>query len=91
MIRTLIIALLAVAFAAACASTPPEPEPEPEAVEVVKVVPPPEPEPVPVAEVKPIEQEPELPKTASPLPLLGLAGFGALGLGGALHAIRRRL
>jgi hypothetical protein len=33
---------------------------------------------------------PELPKTASPLPLLLLAGFGSLGLAGALRAFGRR-
>jgi LPXTG-motif cell wall-anchored protein len=89
MIRTLIVALLAVVFAAACASNPPEPEPEPEQVEVADVKPPPPPPAeVEVTEVKQVE---ELPKTASPVPLVGLAGLVAVGLGAGLRVMRRRL
>jgi LPXTG-motif cell wall-anchored protein len=42
-------------------------------------------EPEQVAEVK----EPELPQTASPLPLLALLGFGSLGAGFVLRSIRK--
>ena len=67
-------------------ATPPEPEPV--VVEVVETPPPapvraPAPAPVPVA--APAKQ---LPKTASAMPLIGLAGLSALGLGGALRTIR---
>jgi hypothetical protein len=33
----------------------------------------------------------ELPKTASPLPVLGLMGFGSLGVAIALKAVARRI
>lgn len=36
------------------------------------------------------EPVPEMPKTASPVPLIGLGGLALLGLGGALGLIRRR-
>ena len=54
-----------------------KPKPEPVA---------PKPEPVAVA-----RPEPVLPKTASALPRLGLAGVGALGVAGLLRVLRRRL
>jgi uncharacterized protein HemX len=78
MIRTVVIALLALAFALACASTP---EPKPTSRPIVKTQPAPS---QPVAEA-------QLPKTASPLPLIGLAGLAALGLGAATRVVRRRL
>jgi LPXTG-motif cell wall-anchored protein len=83
-----LIALVALAFA--CASKQPEPvaQAEPEPMMVAEVMPEPEPRYEPVYEPKPMQ---ELPKTASGLPLLGLAGSGALSLAGALRWIRRRL
>jgi hypothetical protein len=47
----------------------------------------PEPAPLPASEVLPAE---ELPKTATPLPLVGLAGLLAAGAAGALHITRKR-
>ena len=45
----------------------------------------------PVAEAAPAPAAPvELPKTASPLPLIALLGLSALGLGGALRAMSKR-
>jgi hypothetical protein len=89
MYRFLVIALLA-AIATACASTP---EPEPEPAPVVEA---PKPEPVEVAVVEPepvVRSEPTrmLPKTASPIPGIGLAGLSALGAGAGLRWTRRRL
>ena len=75
----------------ACATQQPEPEPAPVAVvkpepKPAPVAPKPEPEPVAVSQPKPA-----LPKTASALPRLGLAGVGALGVAGLLRVLRRRL
>ena len=87
MIRIILIALLAAGVALACASTTePEPAPAP-----------------PVAKSEPVRQpakEPartqvsnpvQLPKTASPMPLVGLTGLAALALGVGTRALRRRL
>ncbi len=78
MIRTVVIALLALAFALACASTP-EPKSTPR----------------PIVKAQPVPSQPmveaQLPKTASPLPMIGLAGLAALGLGAATRVVRRRL
>jgi hypothetical protein len=86
MSRMLAIVLLA-AFAAIGCTTTAEPEPEP-VVEtpVAQPTPAPEPEPVPVATSRPAPRE--LPKTASVLPLVGLGGLAALGVGGAIRAAR---
>ena len=83
-----IAVLVLCAFAvAACATQQPEPEPAP--VAVVK------PEPEPQSEARePVtvrRTEPVLPKTASALPRLGLAGASALGVAGLLRVLRRRL
>jgi LPXTG-motif cell wall-anchored protein len=55
--------------------------PQPKPVAVAQAQPQPAPKPAPRA----------LPKTASPLPLIGLAGLALMGLGAGLTAIRRRL
>jgi hypothetical protein len=71
--------------------------PESKEVQVAEVFEPtPAPTPVPSAEpltVAPEEKaaaEPELPKTASPLPLIGMLGMVAVGLAGLLKAVRAR-
>jgi hypothetical protein len=70
--------------------------PEEKEVEVAEVL---EPEPVqtappvveaPVTTAPEPTPEPELPKTASPLPLIGLLGTCALGLAGLIKVIRTR-
>lgn len=91
--RILLVFGLGLVFTlAACASSPepaPEPAPAPPPRAQAPPPPPPEPEPAPVADVEP--RRPVLPKTASSLPALGLAGVVALGAAGALHVARRRL
>ena len=92
MIRTAAIALIVASlFALACTTTS-ETEPAP-APEPTVQAPPPPPEPVsrPVAEPVRVREPIELPKTASPLPLVGLSGLAALGLGGVIRITRRRL
>jgi outer membrane biosynthesis protein TonB len=87
------IAILLVSFLSfACASTQTE-EPVEEPVAEAPPPPPapvrePEPEAQPVAAPAPA---PVLPKTAGPLPAVGLAGVSALGLAGALRLLRRRI
>ena len=82
MIRTAAIALIVASlFTLACTTTS-ETEPEPVAEPVSRPV-----VSEPVRTVEPIE----LPKTASPLPLIGLSGVAALGLGGVMRITRRRL
>lgn len=49
----------------------------------------PPPPPVPAPAVKPAPAPKVLPKTASPLPLIGLAGLAMLGAGATLTAVRR--
>jgi len=86
MIRVLLLCGL-VAFWFACASTPetqPPPTPPPP---VAKPAPPP---PAPVYEPPP-PQVRELPKTASSLPALGLAGLVALAGAGILRGVRKRI
>jgi hypothetical protein len=67
--------------------------PENKEVEVAKVAEPTPPVPAPpvvaMTPAPPSEPLKELPKTASPLPLLILIGFGSLGLAGAFRAIAR--
>jgi len=46
------------------------------------------PAPVPVAEAKPAKKK-KLPKTASPMPLVGLLGGLSVAAGAGLRAIRR--
>jgi LPXTG-motif cell wall-anchored protein len=73
----------------ACSSTPePQPEPTPKPPPVTRQAPPPAPAPEPVTEPPPPL---ELPKTASSLPALGLAGLAALVGAGALRLLRRRI
>ena len=72
------------ALGLACASSPepevaPAPAPAPVVVEAA-------PAPAPVA-----EPVPELPKTASLLPLVGLMGVAGVGLGTATRMARRRV
>jgi hypothetical protein len=89
MIRIILIALLAAGVGLACASTTePEPEPAP-APEVVKSEPVRQPakEPARTQVSNPVQ----LPKTASPMPLVGLTGLAALALGVGTRAVRRRL
>ena len=77
MTRVLILMALLAFLAGACATDTPEPAPA---------------APAPVAQPEP-EPEPEppvLPKTASPLPAVGLVGLISLGLAGGVHALRRR-
>ncbi len=88
MIRIVVSVLLATAVSVACASTQEsESAPEP----VVKTQPSPESAPTRevVAETR-TSTPAQLPKTASPLPLVGLAGLAALGLGVVTRAVRRR-
>jgi hypothetical protein len=69
-------------------------EPEKEEVAVAEVTPAPAVEPEPEV-AAPLEPEPvpepvaELPKTASPLPLIALLGVTALAVSGALKALAR--
>ncbi len=84
MARIFAIALFTTALGLACASSPepevaPEPAPEPVVVEAA-------PAPAPVA-----EPVPELPKTASLLPLVGLMGVVGVGLGAGTRIARRRV
>ena len=86
MARIFAIALFTTALGLACASSPepevapaPAPTPEPVVVEAA-------PAPAPVA-----EPVPELPKTASLLPLVGLMGVAGVGLGTATRLARRRV
>ncbi|MEE2674791.1 MAG: hypothetical protein VX466_13400 [Myxococcota bacterium] len=84
MARIFAIALFTTALGLACASSPepevaPAPAPEPVVVEAA-------PAPAPVA-----EPVPELPKTASLLPLVGLMGVAGVGLGTATRMARRRV
>jgi len=71
-----------------------EPAPAPVEVPQAEVVPAPEPAPVEVAQNNPppapapTPAPAELPKTASPYPLIGLAGFLSLGLGAMLRTKR---
>ena len=83
MARILAIALFTAALGLACASSP-EPEVAPEPEPVVEAAP--APAPVPVA--APV---PELPKTASALPLVGLMGVAGVGLGTVTRIARRRV
>ncbi len=79
MIRTVVIALLAACVALACASTTqsaPKPTVRSESVRQQ-----------PASAVQPA---PALPKTASPMPVIGWTGLAALGLGTAVRAVRRR-
>jgi hypothetical protein len=89
--RVLFVAVIAIAFAACASQSPPEPEPAP-APQPAVTRPAPEPTPTP-APAPPPRATPvrELPKTASPLPLVGLTGLAAVGLGTALRVARRRL
>ncbi|MFP6623004.1 MAG: hypothetical protein VCC20_05965 [Myxococcota bacterium] len=81
MARILAVALFTSVLGLACASSPePEMAPEP----VVEVAP--APAPVPMA-----EPVPELPKTASALPLVGLMGVVGVGLGAGTRIARRRV
>jgi hypothetical protein len=89
MIRTWIVALLLAFFAAACASSP-EPPPPPEPVVEAPKPPPPPPARAPEPEPAPVVTR-VLPKTASPIPAIGLTGIGALIGAGALRHARRRL
>lgn len=86
MIRMILIALLAAGVALACASTT-ESDPAPEPERTVKAEPVREPEPASTQVSTPAQ----LPKTASPMPLVGLAGVAALALGVGTRALRRRL
>ncbi len=64
---------------------------QPEPVEVAQATAPPAPaaqEPAPALKLEPIPASQELPKTASPYPLIGLAGIFSLGLFALLRAYR---
>ena len=91
MIRLLAIALpLFIALMGLGCTTTSEPEPVAEPVAetpVAQPTPAPEPDPVAVAERRPAPRQ--LPKTASAMPLVGLVGLAALGLGGVLRTTRR--
>jgi LPXTG-motif cell wall-anchored protein len=86
MVRFLLIASLMFSLFA-CASSP-EPAPPRPTPPVAEPAPPP-PAPPPVYEPPPPVRE--LPKTASSLPALGLAGLAALGGAGVLHRVRIRI
>jgi hypothetical protein len=60
------------------------------AVTEVPVVAAPAPAPAPAEAAAPAAEPEALPKTASPLPLVGLLGFGFLALGGLFSALRLR-
>lgn len=66
------------------------PSVEEPAVTEIPVVAAPAPAPEPVAAAAPAAEPEALPKTASPLPLVGLLGFGFLALGGVFSALRLR-
>ena len=85
MSRILTLAFCAAALGLACQTqTEPEATPAPEPVVVAA------PAPEPVAAVVVVEEPaPVLPKTASAVPLVGLLGAGALGLGMAMRIARR--
>ncbi|MBW2231562.1 MAG: hypothetical protein JRH17_14340 [Deltaproteobacteria bacterium] len=86
-----LIALCLAALVAGCATSSEE-EPPAEPTPVVQPAPPAAPAPAPVAEPEPTPvAEPVLPETAGTLPLVGMAGAGALALAGALRALRRFL
>ena len=88
MSRALIVTLLA-CVAVACASAPEPPPPEPESV---VMAPPPPPPPVPVKRLpEPVPVARQLPKTAGPLPAIGLGGAAALLGAGLVRLVRRRL
>ena len=93
MTRALAVSFFVAFLALACTTTSePEPAPAPPPVVEAKPAPPPAPEPVatPVAEVvRPAPRQ--LPKTAGVLPLVGLSGVAALGLGTVTRVVRRRL
>jgi hypothetical protein len=57
-----------------------QPTPAPEPVEIAQAAPPPAPEPQAAPAPEPAPQPEELPKTASPYPLIGLAGLLSAGL-----------
>lgn len=65
----------------------PAPEPEPQPAPEPQAQPEPEPAPAPAPVSEP---EPTLPRTASPFPLIGLAGLLSIGAGLALHIATRR-
>lgn len=83
-VRLVLMGALLLLFAA-CASSP-ESAPPPTAPPVRAAAPPPEPEPIP--EAMPVRQ---LPKTASSLPALGLAGVLGLTGAGVLRVLRGRI
>ncbi len=83
-VRLVLMGVLFLVFAA-CASSP-EPAPPPTPPPVRAAAPPPEPEPIP--EAMPVRQ---LPKTASSLPALGLAGVLGLTGAGVLRVLRGRI
>jgi hypothetical protein len=64
-----------------------QPEPQPQQ-EVAQNTPPPQPEAVPAPEPAPVPAPQELPRTASPYPLIGLAGVFLLGLAALVRAFR---
>jgi hypothetical protein len=63
-------------------------QPEPQPQEVAQNTPPPAPEAAPAPEPAPAPVPQELPKTASPYPLVGLAGILSLGLFALVRAFR---
>lgn len=95
MLRIMITLSLVSFLSFACASTQTE---EPVETPVVAETPPPAPPPVrePEPEAQPVAAPApapvrELPKTAGPLPAVGLAGLAAMGLAGTLGLLRRRI
>jgi ABC-type Fe3+-hydroxamate transport system substrate-binding protein len=88
MIRMILIALLAAGVALACASTTEsDPAPAAKSERTAKAEPVQKSEPARTQVSTPAQ----LPKTASPMPLVGLAGVAALALGVGTRALRRRL
>jgi hypothetical protein len=94
MLRIMIALCLVSFLSIACATTETE---EPAETAAVAETPPPAP-PVrePEPEIQPVASPSsapvrELPKTAGPLPAVGLAGVSALGLASALRLVRRRI
>jgi hypothetical protein len=68
-----------------------QPEPQPEPQQVAQNTPPPAPQeaaPAPAPAVEPVAAPQELPKTASPYPLIGLAGMLSLGLFALIRGFR---